>query len=296
MLFRSFLVSHLMESTVVPLEMVFEHRNYGAIVGMTMAASFLLFRIADALPGKVGVAVPVLVPMVLLGLLFMRALAWQNPLSLGVFGVAERPGSARSRSDLAEATFNLALKTADRKLALSARDLFQQLADAAPEDVLPLSRLIEIDSILGDEQRLDPDVTRVVEALKKPRLSVQDRIGLSIVEQCTVARRCIGQAGSDRILSTLSMRTDGDPVGLALTRGRIALAASGDARDAIAFIPGGLPVSAYSSAQLIEIAVWHGMAGERANALEAIRLAIAADKRRLRTAVIRRLYAAPAQG
>lgn len=291
-----FLVSHLMESTVVPLEIAFEHRNYVALFGLVMAVSFLFVRMADLLPGKTGVALPVLAMLMLWGLLFMRALAWQNPLSLAVFSLAERPGSFRSKSDLAEATFNRALQTDDKELAVVARDSYERLTADAPGELLPLARLIEIESILGNKQRLDMAVMRLVEALHKPQLSIQDGIGLRLVEQCAAARQCVTPAAVDRIFSTLAKRPDADPTALTLTRVRIALGASGNARDAIDRLGIGPALASYSSGQLIEIAVWHGMAGERAPALEAIRLAIAADKMRLRTAALRRLYAAPTAG
>ena len=36
-----FFISHVLESTIIPLELVFEHRNYFALAGIVLAISFL---------------------------------------------------------------------------------------------------------------------------------------------------------------------------------------------------------------------------------------------------------------
>jgi hypothetical protein len=72
-----FLLAHLMESSVVPLELYFEHRNY-------LAASMLGWPIAHSLlqPGayrRYGIALLGLLVAALLLLTHERAIAWGNP-------------------------------------------------------------------------------------------------------------------------------------------------------------------------------------------------------------------------
>lgn len=289
-----FLVSHLMESTVVPLEMAFEHRNYAALLGALLAMSVGLMSLRSVVSRGLAVIIPALLPLTLCGLLFLRAEAWSDPLDLAVFSVDERPESARALADLAEAKFNLALRKDDRELGIAARDVWERLADASPQDLLPLARLIEVDAIIRGGNH-DPALTRLIRAMDKPRLSAQDWIGLGLVEECALNRRCLDVSRYERVLARLATRADASPTVVTLMSARMALAASGNPGDALARIRRGPPVSDFDPEGLSEMAIWHGMLGERAMALERIRQAMSKDHRKLQTAAFRRLYSRDAQ-
>lgn len=291
--FAWFLVLHLMESTVVPLEIAFEHRNYGAVTGFAMLVAVFVFRVVDALPRSLASALPVFVLAPLWVLLFMRASAWESPLTLAVFSVAERPDSPRSRADLAEAQFNLALQRNDREQAVASRDAFDQVAAAQPDSLLPLARLIEIDAILGDDARLAGHAERFASVLRKPTLTIQDTIGLNLLLDCSARARCLDAAGTAHILDALSRRQDLRPADVALRRARLILAQTSDPIAALQTIESGPPLKSYTAREITEVAVLQGIAGQPAAALESIRMAMTLDPSRRLSAVLRRLYSDP---
>jgi hypothetical protein len=292
--FAWFLVLHVMESTVVPLEMVFEHRNYGAVTGFAMLVSVYVFRVTGALPRTLAPALPVCLLITLWALLFMRASAWASPMTLAVFSVAESPESLRSRVDLAEARFNLALQRYDREEANASRDAFDQVAAVQPDSLLPLARLIEIDAILGDNARLSGHVERVMAVLRKPVLTIQDWIGLNLLLDCAARIRCVDAASAASILQVLSERPEVRPGDIVLKRARLVLSQSSDPIAALRIIETGPPFKTYAVRELGEIAVLRGLARQPAAALETIAMAMAIDPSMRRSAAFRRLYSDPA--
>jgi hypothetical protein len=92
-----FLVAHLLESSVVPLEIYFEHRNY-------LPAAMLGWPLAHALvrPGRYRAyrcaAVALLLGMLLL-LTRERATVWGNPQLLGTLSAIHESDSARAQAD-----------------------------------------------------------------------------------------------------------------------------------------------------------------------------------------------------
>ncbi len=96
-----FFAAHALTSGPLNLELVFEHRNYLALLGIVLALAELVRR----LPQRQGptwkfVAVTVVVLM-FGGLAMIRSATWGNPLLLATDLVARNPDSPRASNDLA---------------------------------------------------------------------------------------------------------------------------------------------------------------------------------------------------
>ena len=85
-----FLAGHLLESTVVPLELVFEHRNHFPAMGLMLTLALLAIRAPRPL-----LALPVVV--LLAGLTVLRAQLFADPLALVQHGLRHHPASPRSQ-------------------------------------------------------------------------------------------------------------------------------------------------------------------------------------------------------
>jgi len=91
-----FLVGHSMESTILPLELVFEHRNYlpmaGLLLGTVCAlAPWLAVRWPAA---HLRVAIAAALVLACAGLTAQRAIAWGDPLQLALTDARHHPDSA----------------------------------------------------------------------------------------------------------------------------------------------------------------------------------------------------------
>jgi len=89
-----FLVGHLLESTTIPLELYFEHRNYlaGALLWLPVGAACL------AIPNRRWAAPALMIGIVLIlaPLAHFRATTWGNAGLLAVVAVEENPTSQRA--------------------------------------------------------------------------------------------------------------------------------------------------------------------------------------------------------
>jgi hypothetical protein len=161
-----FLVGHAMESTVLPLEMVFEHRNYLPAAGVCLLAAMALFQLA----GKIRLLRPrvflLIAFTVLLVQLMLRAQAWSDELSLARFNVVNHPESPRANFYYGNTLFerfaratDLGLDQEERKaLAVASRVHFVRMHELAPADFPALVMLYQLDTLNFDQApaRLGP--------------------------------------------------------------------------------------------------------------------------------------------
>jgi len=97
-----FLAGHLMESTVISLELYFEHRNYLASLGIiflgVVGAGFLYRKIKSLVIKRLVVGVGAAYLVVLIVVLKMQTNLWGNPLMFNYVHATERTESIRARS------------------------------------------------------------------------------------------------------------------------------------------------------------------------------------------------------
>jgi protein O-mannosyl-transferase len=116
-----FLASHLMESTIFPLEMVFEHRNYLAVAGLMLIPVYGLF-----LPAGV-VALRWLCAVAVAGFAFMtatRSAEWGDTELFYRVAVTEHPGSPRAVNTylnflLGEERFEESIKLLEKQVTMT---------------------------------------------------------------------------------------------------------------------------------------------------------------------------------
>jgi tetratricopeptide (TPR) repeat protein len=94
-----FFVGHLLESTIIPLEITHEHRNYLAGVGILLAVICLLDYGHRKLNRKVWIIYPVFAS-ILVGTTLLRATQWSDYNSLTRYQAFHHPKSARAQGML----------------------------------------------------------------------------------------------------------------------------------------------------------------------------------------------------
>jgi hypothetical protein len=172
-----YLVAHAMESTVLPLEMVYEHRNYLPAVGVAVSVAGMLGWVVKIVPQiRLGVAAAgILVVMAVL--LVARTQTWSDEIVLARVNVENHPSSPRSRFFYANALFKryerkeeLQLNEQEElELAVAARHHFLKMHEIDGRDLAPLVMLYQIDSTLFSRM---PDQ---VDWLKRMGILLQSR-------------------------------------------------------------------------------------------------------------------------
>ncbi len=147
-----YLVGHSVESSILGLELVHEHRNYLPILGPVFAGTFYVFRILDHRPALVRLAAPV--GLVLVGVLAFvthtRASVWESLDSLTFFSARNHPGSYRAQLERGN---DLERRGADVQETYAA---YRRAAAANPHAVVPVVRMQRLVSGLLHHLSLGP--------------------------------------------------------------------------------------------------------------------------------------------
>jgi hypothetical protein len=149
-----FLVGHSMESTLIPLEMVYEHRNYLPSTLVCLAVAAVLV-VPASLSSRLSVWYPVSGAIAILCLLlFVRVSAWSNELTLSRTNLAQHPESSRSNYFYANALLRHYRRADERGLdererseaLLLSRHYFERMYQTNNRDVAAMVMLYYLDS------------------------------------------------------------------------------------------------------------------------------------------------------
>jgi len=92
-----FLVGHSMESTILPLELAFDHRNYLPMAGLILGIVCLVGPWLYARTGRFAVLAFAVVAVTFAGTTATWAYAWGDPLRLALIMAHDHPESARAQ-------------------------------------------------------------------------------------------------------------------------------------------------------------------------------------------------------
>jgi len=97
-----FFAAHVLTATIIPLELVYEHRNYFASLGVCLALADLLLCLPDASQWRrAGQLTAVAMLAIYAGITALRAHQWGDPLRSVTIEASKHPGSPRATYDLA---------------------------------------------------------------------------------------------------------------------------------------------------------------------------------------------------
>lgn len=112
-----FFAGHLMESTILPLELVFEHRNYLPSFGLILGCVGTVYPVQGTAAERRLVTLALASGIVLLALTTaLRAYEWRSELSFARTEVLHHPNSARAQSELQWAYTSYIVATHDASL------------------------------------------------------------------------------------------------------------------------------------------------------------------------------------
>ena len=103
-----FFTGHLLESTIIPLELMFEHRNYLPGLGIILSMTSLFIGPINKQGRHIIHKPAILLSWVIFCsfVFFIRIDSWSSPLKFALTQVANHPNSARAHSFLARHYFN----------------------------------------------------------------------------------------------------------------------------------------------------------------------------------------------
>ena len=184
-----FLIAHALESTVFPLELVYEHRNYFATIGLLMVLPLLLMRLEVPRVRRIFSALLIAYLSLLAFVAHERAIRWSNPVDWIVLEAANHPRSPRANYDLARVYMVLMNQSGDDRFGAMADEALARSIQAYLPGVLPLIAKMQ----LAYFRQREPDAdlaAQVLNALKHwPYRNVTTATLGSVVE-CQVKQTC----------------------------------------------------------------------------------------------------------
>ena len=145
-----FLVGHVLESTFLPLEMAFEHRNYMPSIGLLLAAIYT-FRLAlkrTKLLRQISYCLFFIWVSTLILTTHARSQHWKNPAVLALYDVENHPNSVRANLYATAVYVNLALNSAKNESQKT------EYANQADKFILKAAKL--------DKTGASPDLARII--------------------------------------------------------------------------------------------------------------------------------------
>lgn len=181
---------HVLTGTILPLELVYEHRNYFASMGLLVAVVPVLASSTNGSPWPL-VRYVLLAGLMLLSAaqLAQTAIAWNNPVSLAQELAQRAPRSPRAQYELGRTYIIMS--------QYDPASPFTPLVYAPLEQAIPLpgSSILAEQALIFFNARMGRTVKdawwdSLIEKLRRNKVSVQDESALGSLAECLRIGRC----------------------------------------------------------------------------------------------------------
>lgn len=206
-----FFCAQLLTATVVPLELVYEHRNYFASFGLCLALGGVLRHAVDRTrTGKIAWGVALLLPIFYGGFTALRVLEWSNPLRFSMAEAAKHPASPRATYGLAKDLVVLSDYRADSPYLQPARAALERAMQVDGATPLPAVAAI----ILANRSGLPVDPgwwANLQDRLRNNPQGPQSRSAMGSLVDCELQRHCRLPAGEMDAVFVAALSHGRDP-------------------------------------------------------------------------------------
>ncbi|WP_448098459.1 tetratricopeptide repeat protein [Luteibacter yeojuensis] len=202
-----FFACHTLTGTVLPLELVYEHRNYFASIGVVMAVSDILLWATQVMPTqrRTWRHAMVLAATLLVGwsayVTASTAAAWSTSLGLARELAERGPNSPRAQYEMGRAYIIASHYDRSSIYTMLAYEPLERAASLPASSILPEQALIFMTSRMNLPVK-DAWWTSIVQKLKARPATVQDESSLDSLSTCL--RQSLCKFPSDRLSAAFS--------------------------------------------------------------------------------------------
>ncbi len=186
-----FLYGHLLESSLLALEMVYEHRNYLPSLGLCLFIALLISRLSVV---RMRVAVAIGLGLLLAFLLFGRSTIWQSELDMAGYHRHHHPDSVRSVYHFANAMLRHGEESAhaNRQAALISRSRqgYIDMLELRPDDVVALVTLLYLDGKYFQNQASKNWMQQLHSAIDASFIDASDQRAMAALLECIQLSIC----------------------------------------------------------------------------------------------------------
>ncbi len=187
-----FLIAHSVESSIIPLELYFEHRNYLPMIGfllMVLGTVVSVLRLASArekdAPRWILSTAAVFVVLLLAGLASQKAMTWGSMEAIAEEGYARHPNSLRASLD----ALNVAL--GENRLS-DAAEIMQNLAGSSNQNNRVIGAVGRVSVACIDGANAEADRLSVAIAALSDRITLTSYQAFAMLARVSVDKDCHG--------------------------------------------------------------------------------------------------------
>jgi tetratricopeptide (TPR) repeat protein len=197
-----FLIGHALESTIIPLELVYEHRNYLPLMGPILAVSYYLLRPHGKVPVRAQAGVALALVLALATATAIRASQWESNQLWLLTQVRNHPDSPRNHALLAEDYARVAGKPGPHQAAVVelAREHYQRSLELRPAMASSLVGLLVLHSQHGLPLQSEW-FSRLLQAVERDPVAASSVNAIGGLTECLVRGECaFGRADYEAIV------------------------------------------------------------------------------------------------
>lgn len=187
-----FLISHSLESTIFPLELVHEHRNYFAMVGFCIAIAFWVQKLMPLYRSKVFLGFGFI--LVFFGVsTAARSYEWHHPLIFSKMEALRHPLSVRAHYQLGRDLLFVYGENPENKAILVEAELaFQQASRGQSDSVAPYFGLLFMQFLKPEDEKeaIALLVKTLVTKLKTSSFEASHASYVNSLMECQLAKKC----------------------------------------------------------------------------------------------------------
>ena len=185
-----FLGAQLLTATFIPLELVYEHRNYFGSLGICLVlADLLVLAPASARSRSIGALVAVVCVLFYAGVTHWRAVEWSSQVRFSISEAEKRAQSPRATYDYARTMVILTAYNADSPYTARTFAALEQARRVPNSGILPDQATLMFAA--RTDRPLQPDWWQDIDAkLSRQPIGPQELASLASLTKCAVERHC----------------------------------------------------------------------------------------------------------
>lgn len=210
-----FISAHLLTATIIPLELVYEHRNYFASLGICVALGDLLLLAPAAIATRrLGTVLAMLFLAGFTLTTHLRAREWSDPLRFAITEAAKHPQSPRATYSLAQVLVATSGYDPDSPLLASGRNALERARRVRGSGILPHSGLLLVAARTGQPAQ-QAWWLEMQQRLRDSPIGSQEINALQSLEHCAREGGCTFPPG--RMVATFESALSRGPNGEVLS-------------------------------------------------------------------------------
>lgn len=185
-----FLAAQSLTATIIPLELVFEHRNYFASLGLCLAlADLLLLAPRPGSPRFIGTVIAIGFTLTCAGMTNLRAFEWSNQVRFSLTEADKHPQSPRATYDKARTLVILTKYRPDSPLTAQTVAALEAARQVPQSGILPDQAAIMF-AVHTDRPQEPVWWDDMDDKLRRLPIGPQELASLAALTKCVTAHHC----------------------------------------------------------------------------------------------------------